>query len=222
MMTRLAPICDHMRYAAKPRYKFTDDDAACADIIVTVGGDDVEARVLAAAPTATAVVDLWEFAQFAEMGEIDGTGAAKVLKRSLATEVVSPVLSELMATTGLGSGSGSGATYENEARTYALKVKTQVGGDGAGGLETEEKERERELGLLRARLVIGVVGLVTFLMATAPLEEVERYCRKNSTWATGDAELKGLEGIEASEKEEETEEVAGDEEEEEEEDNEQK
>jgi hypothetical protein len=68
MMTRLAPICDHTRYAAKPYYAFTDADAACADIVVAVGGDAVEARVRAAAPSAAAVVDLWEFAQFAEVG----------------------------------------------------------------------------------------------------------------------------------------------------------
>ena len=42
-----------------------------------------------------------------------------------------------------------------------------------------------------------MVGLVTFLMATAPLEEVERYCRKDSTWATGGGRGVAVEGLEA-------------------------
>jgi hypothetical protein len=199
MLTRLAPVCDHTRYAAKPRYQFTDADAACVDLVVTVGGAEVEARAAAAAPSAAAVVDLWEFAQFAERTEIDGTGVAKILKRSLAQEVVAPVLAEVMAAGGEGytfrdmrgsdGGDGSGAS-DTQLGEGAAAEEEEVGFEAR-----EERERQRGLNMLRARLVIGVVGLVTFLMATAPLEEVERYRRKDSTWATGGGGGVGLEGL---------------------------
>ena len=96
MLTRLHPVCDHPRYAAKPRYAFTDADGACADLVVTCGGADVERRVRAASPSAVAVVDLWEFAQFADRGEIDGTGVAAIVQRSLALECVAPCIDEAM------------------------------------------------------------------------------------------------------------------------------
>lgn len=203
MMNRLAPICDNVRYAAKPRYKFTDEDAACVDIVVTVGGDDVEARALAAAPSAAAVVDLWEFAQFAEIGEIDGTGAARMLKRSIAAEVVAPVLEEVMATTGRTAPgmkrnydiSAAASTASTESSDMCDSVGRDGDWDGDEFFEEEEERRQRELQLTRARLVIGVVGLVNFVMQTAPLEEVERFHRKDSTWATGGGGGVGLEGL---------------------------
>ena len=181
MLTRLEPICEHTRYASKARWRLTDEDAACADLVVTVGGDDVEARALAAAPSANAVVDLWEFAQFAELGEIDGTGAAKILKRAVAREVVAPVLAEAMA-----AGRNWGRYVRDGSEVGDEGSPTASGsGEGASGKERAERNAQWELSVSRARLVVGVVGLVTFLMATAPLEEVERYCRKDSTWASG-------------------------------------
>lgn len=153
MLTRLHPVCDHPRYAAKPRYAFTDADGACADLVVTCGGADVERRVRAASPSAVAVVDLWEFAQFADRGEIDGTGVAAIVQRSLALECVAPCIDEAMK----------------------LRVGDAWGlpNSSSGGVIDED-----EMAVARARTVVGVTGLVTFLLAISPLEEVTRVTKR--------------------------------------------
>lgn len=153
MLTRLHPVCDHPRYAAKPNYAFTDADGACTDLVVTCGGADVERRVRAASPSAVAVVDLWEFAQFADRGEIDGTGVAAIVQRSLALECVAPCIDEAMK----------------------LRVGDAWGlpNSSSGGVIDED-----EMAVARARTVIGVAGLVTFLLAISPLEEVTRVTKR--------------------------------------------
>ena len=150
--TRLHPVCDHPRYAAKPRYAFTDADGACADLVVTCGGADVERRVRAAAPSAGAVLDLWEFAQFADRGEIDGTGIAAIVQRSLALECVAPCIDEAMKLRG--------------GNAWGLP-------NSSGGVIDED-----EMAVARARTVVGVAGLVTFLLAISPLEEVTRVTKR--------------------------------------------
>ena len=99
LLTRLAPVCDHPRYATRAPYAFTDADAACADLVVTLGGAAVERAAVARAPSAANVVDLLEFARFAPTREIDGTGAAAILQRSLAKEVCAPMLNDALAIT---------------------------------------------------------------------------------------------------------------------------
>ena len=42
----------------------------------------------------------------------------------------------------------------------------------------EEARREEALEVARARVVIGVAGLVTFLIAIAPVEEVTRVTKR--------------------------------------------
>lgn len=157
MLTRLHPVCDHPRYAAKPRYAFTDADGACADLVVTCGGADVERRVRAASPSAVAVVDLWEFAQFADRGEIDGTGVAAIVQRSLALECVAPCIDEAMKLR-VGDAWGLPNSSSNSS---------------GGGVIDED-----EMAVARARTVVGVAGLVTFLLAISPLEEVTRVTKR--------------------------------------------
>lgn len=158
MLTRLHPVCDHPRYAAKPRYAFTDADGACADLVVTCGGADVERRVRAASPSAVAVVDLWEFAQFADRGEIDGTGIAAIVQRSLALECVAPCIDEAMKLR-VGDAWGLPNSSSNSS--------------SSGGVIDED-----EMAVARARTVVGVAGLVTFLLAISPLEEVTRVTKR--------------------------------------------
>jgi hypothetical protein len=158
MLTRLHPVCDHPRYAAKPRYAFTDADGACADLVVTCGGADVERRVRAASPSAVAVVDLWEFAQFADRGEIDGTGIAAIVQRSLALECVAPCIDEAMKL--------------RVGDAWGLPNSTSSNSSGGGVID------EDEMAVARARTVVGVAGLVTFLLAISPLEEVTRVTKR--------------------------------------------
>ena len=159
MLTRLHPVCDHPRYAAKPNYAFTDADGACTDLVVTCGGADVERRVRAASPSAVAVVDLWEFAQFADRGEIDGTGIAAIVQRSLALECVAPCIDEAMK---LRVGDAWGLPNSSSSNSSS----------GGGVID------EGEMAVARARTVIGVAGLVTFLLAISPLEEVTRVTKR--------------------------------------------
>ena len=159
MLTRLHPVCDHPRYAAKPRYAFTDADGACADLVVTCGGADVERRVRAASPSAVAVVDLWEFAQFADRGEIDGTGIAAIVQRSLALECVAPCIDEAMKL--------------RVGDAWGLPNSTSSNSSSGGGVIDED-----EMAVARARTVVGVAGLVTFLLAISPLEEVTRVTKR--------------------------------------------
>jgi hypothetical protein len=177
LVSRLAPVCDHPRYATKPPYRFTDGDAACVDLVVSVGGAETERRCRDAAPSAAAVVDLWEFAQFAEIAEIDGTGAAAVVQRSLALDVVKPRLEEALR----------GAAVLEPAATRAYGVRANDGRGRSGASEEarsgreearEEARREEALEVARARVVIGVAGLVTFLIAIAPVEEVTRVTKR--------------------------------------------
>ena len=159
MLTRLHPVCDHPRYAAKPNYAFTDADGACADLVVTCGGADVERRVRAASPSAVAVVDLWEFAQFADRGEIDGTGIAAIVQRSLALECVAPCIDEAMKL--------------RVGDAWSLPNSSSSNSSSGGGVIDEG-----EMAVARARTVIGVAGLVTFLLAISPLEEVTRVTKR--------------------------------------------
>jgi len=150
MLTRLDPICDHPRYATRAPYEFTDADAAAADLVITCGGAGVERKVRELAPSAVAVADLWEFAQFARRAELDGTGVAAIVQRSLARGVVAPCIEEAMK----------------------LRAGDDWGLDTAGGAGKDALE------VARARVVIGVAGLVTFLLAISPLEEVERVTKR--------------------------------------------
>ena len=152
MLTRLDPICDHPRYATRAPYEFTDADAAVADLVITCGGAGVERKVRELAPSAAAVVDLWEFAQFGSRAELDGTGVAAIVQRSLARGVVAPCIEEAM-----------------KLRVGEHWGLPDVAGGGAG---------KDALDVARARTVIGVAGLVTFLLATSPLEEVERVTKR--------------------------------------------
>lgn len=177
LVSRLAPVCDHPRYATKPPYRFTDGDAACVDLVVSVGGAETERRCRDAAPSAAAVVDLWEFAQFAEMAEIDGAGAAAVVQRSLALDVVKPRLEEALR--------GAAVLEPAATRAYGVWANDGRGRSGASGEARrgreealEEARREEALEVARARVVIGVAGLVTFLIAIAPVEEVTRVTKR--------------------------------------------
>ena len=166
LLTRLAPVCDHPRYAARAPYAFTDADAAAADLVVTLGGAATERDVASAAPSAANVVDLWEFAQFADVAEIDGTGAAAILQRSLALEVVAPELPHALS---LAPGDSWGMETESVVDDESVAEES---------LARMESRAQASLRLARARVVIGVVGLVTFLIAIAPVEEVERRTKR--------------------------------------------
>ena len=146
-------------------YAFTDADAAAADLVVTLGGAAMERDAASAAPSAANVVDLWEFAQFADVAEIDGTGAAAILQRSLALEVVAPELPHALS---LAPGD-----------PWGMEADPVVDESVAEGVEGRGWSRaQASLRLARARVVIGVVGLVTFLIAIAPVEEVERRTKR--------------------------------------------
>jgi len=130
--------------------EMADADAAAADLVITCGGAGVERKVRELAPSAVAVADLWEFAQFARRAELDGTGVAAIVQRSLARGVVAPCIEEAMK----------------------LRAGDDWGLDTAGGAGKDALE------VARARVVIGVAGLVTFLLAISPLEEVERVTKR--------------------------------------------
>ena len=182
LLTRLAPVCDHPRYATRAPYAFTDADAACADLVVTLGGAAVEIAAAARAPSAANVVDLLEFARFAPTREIDGTGAAAILQRSLAKEVCAPMLNDALALTpgeawGLVDADGC-AVFEEAFDGARDDVYAARRARWAIAAESAESETQASLRLARARVVIGVVGLITFLLATAPIEEVERVTKR--------------------------------------------
>ena len=182
LLTRLAPVCDHPRYATRAPYAFTDADAACADLVVTLGGAAVEIAAAARAPSAANVVDLLEFARFAPTREIDGTGAAAILQRSLAKEVCAPVLNDALAFTpgeawGLVDADGC-AVFEKAFDGACDDVYATRRTRSASAAESADSEAQASLRLARARVVIGVVGLITFLLATAPIEEVERVTKR--------------------------------------------
>ena len=88
-----------------------------------------------ARPSAAAVVDLWEFAQFAEMAEIDGAGAAAVVQRSLALDVVKPRLEEALRGAAVGGARGDAGRLTGCGRT--------TGGGGAGRAKRPEGEEKR-------------------------------------------------------------------------------
>lgn len=184
LLTRLAPVCDHPRYATRAPYAFTDADAACADLVVTLGGAAVELAAAARAPSAANVVDLLEFARFAPTREIDGTGAAAILQRSLAKEVCAPMLNNdaLLRLTpgeawGLVDADGC-AVFEKAFDGACDDVYATRRTRSASAAESADSETQASLRLARARVVIGVVGLITFLLATAPIEEVERVTKR--------------------------------------------
>ena len=172
LLTRLAPVCDHPRYAARAPYAFTDADAAAADLVVALGGATMEREIASEAPSAANVVDLWEFAQFADIAEINGTGAAAILQRSLALEVVAPVLREALS---LAPGEEWGLSDVMNASRDGSETSDA---EGRTAMESAEARAQASLRLARARVVIGVVGLVTFLLAIAPVEEVERRTKR--------------------------------------------
>ena len=185
LLNRTFPICDHHRYAQREAYLFTDQDAASVDLVISVGGAGVERLVSKKAPSAANVVDLMEFAQFAKRDELDGTGGATILQRNLATEVVAPWLAEAFAMTssenwGLvpgGEGGKDGAFSQEESQsseTYSERAPSS----SKSALAAADAETQRKLKIARARVVIGVTGLVTFLLAIAPLEEVERRTKR--------------------------------------------
>ena len=182
LLTRLAPVCDHPRYATRAPYAFTDADAACADLVVTLGGAAVELAAVARAPSAANVVDLLEFARFAPTREIDGTGAAAILQRSLAKEVCAPMLNDALALTpgeawGLVDADGC-AVFEEAFDGARDDVYAARRARSASAAESADSEAQASLRLARARVVIGVVGLIAFLLATAPIEEVERVTKR--------------------------------------------
>ena len=182
LLTRLAPVCDHPRYATRAPYAFTDADAACADLVVTLGGAAVERAAVARAPSAANVVDLLEFARFAPTREIDGTGAAAILQRSLAKEVCAPMLNDALALTpgeawGLVEADGC-AVFEEAFDGASDDVTAARRARSASAAESADSEAQASLRLARARVVIGVVGLIAFLLATAPIEEVERVTKR--------------------------------------------
>ena len=168
LLTRLAPVCDHPRYAARAPYALTDADAAAADLVITLGGVATERAAMAKAPSASNVIDLLQFSSFAHRAEIDGTGAAAILQRSLALEVVAP---ELLRDEKNDDDAFSVLTSPVEAWGLADDLDF-INGDEA------ETAFQASLRLARARVVIGVVGLITFLLLTAPIEEVERRTKR--------------------------------------------
>ena len=164
LLTRLAPVCDHPRYAARAPYALTDADAAAADLVITLGGVATERAAMAKAPSASNVIDLLQFSSFAQRAEIDGTGAAAILQRSLALEVVAP---ELLR----GDDDDAFSVLTSPVEAWGLAD------DFINGAEAETAF-QASLRLARARVVVGVVGLITFLLLTAPIEEVERRTKR--------------------------------------------
>jgi hypothetical protein len=167
LLTRLAPVCDHPRYAARAPYALTDADAAAADLVITLGGVATERAANASAPSASNVIDLLQFSSFAERAEIDGTGAAAILQRSLALEVVAPEL--------LGDDDDDAfSVLTSPVEAWGLADENDVLYEGAEA----ETAFQASLRTARARVVVGVVGLITFLLLTAPIEEVERRTKR--------------------------------------------
>ena len=134
----------HPDHAARAPYAFTDADAAAADLVVTLGGAATERDVASAAPSAANVVDLWEFAQFADVAEIDGTGAAAILQRSLALEVVAPELPHALS---LAPGDSWGMETESVVHDESVAA--------AESLARMESRAQASLRLARARRTSG-------------------------------------------------------------------
>ena len=85
-----------------------------------------------------------------------GTGAAAIVPRALATDVIAPVIDDAMR----------------------LSLGEEWGIDDDGGGAGDDDAREREIRIALARTAVGVAGLVTFLIATSPIEEVERVTKR--------------------------------------------
>lgn len=168
LLTRLAPVCDHPRYAARAPYALTDADAAAADLVITLGGVATERAANASAPSASNVIDLLQFSSFAQRAEIDGTGVAAILQRSLALEVVAP---ELLVND---NDDDAFSVLTSPVEAWGLADENDVLYEGAEA----ETAFQASLRLARARVVVGVVGLITFLLLTAPIEEVERRTKR--------------------------------------------
>ena len=94
-----------------------------------------------------------------DRGEIDGTGIAAIVQRSLALECVAPCIDEAMK---LRVGDAWGLPNSSSSNSSS----------GGGVID------EGEMAVARARTVIGVAGLVTFLLAISPLEEVTRVTKR--------------------------------------------
>jgi hypothetical protein len=168
LLTRLAPVCDHPRYAARAPYALTDADAAAADLVITLGGVATERAANASAPSASNVIDLLQFSSFAQRAEIDGTGVAAILQRSLALEVVAP---ELLVND---DDDDAFSVLTSPVEAWGLADENDVLYEGAEA----ETAFQASLRTARARVVVGVVGLITFLLLTAPIEEVERRTKR--------------------------------------------
>ena len=140
MLTRLDPICDHLRYATRALYEFTDADAAVADLVTMRrrrgrrakgegdgalgggGGGPVGVRVACAARA-----EGW-------------SGVAAIVQRPPARGVVAPCIEEAMKLRvgehwGLPAG-----TWREEARGRTQTWKTLGRREGANG------DRRRRLG----------------------------------------------------------------------------
>ena len=63
-------------------------------------------------------------------------------------------------------------------RAYGVRANYGRGRRGASEEALEEARREEALEVARARVVVGVAGLVTFLIAIAPVEEVTRVTKR--------------------------------------------
>ena len=168
LLTRLAPVCDHPRYAARAPYALTDADAAAADLVITLGGVATERAANASAPSASNVIDLLQFSSFAQRAEIDGTGVAAILQRSLALEVVAP---ELLVND---NDDDAFSVLTSPVEAWGLADENDDLYEGAEA----ETAFQASLRTARARVVVGVVGLITFLLLTAPIEEVERRTKR--------------------------------------------
>jgi len=171
LLTRLAPVCDHPRYAARAPYALTDADAAAADLVITLGGVATERAANASAPSASNVIDLLQFSSFAQRAEIDGTGVAAILQRSLALEVVAP---ELLVNDNDDDDDDAFSVLTSPVEAWGLADENDDLYEGAEA----ETAFQASLRLARARVVVGVVGLITFLLLTAPIEEVERRTKR--------------------------------------------
>jgi hypothetical protein len=114
------------------------------------------------------VIDLLQFSSFAQRAEIDGTGVAAILQRSLALEVVAP---ELLVND---DDDDAFSVLTSPVEAWGLADENDVLYEGAEA----ETAFQASLRTARARVVVGVVGLITFLLLTAPIEEVERRTKR--------------------------------------------
>ena len=185
LLTRLAPFCDHPRYATRAPYAFTDADAACADLVVTLERPPARgARRGGARPGAANVVDLLEFARFAPARDRRHRRGGHLTAVARAKEVCAPMLNDALALTpgeAWGLVEADGCAVFEEAFDGASDDVTAAGAwRSASAAESADSEAQASLRLARARVVIGVVGLIAFLLATAPIEEVERVTKSEN------------------------------------------